>query len=60
MRAIDSDTIDDIVNEVIEQVYCLVDDIIHQHDIYDDEHKEVKKEVLKIISENIEDYYDEQ
>lgn len=57
--SIDNTVIDDIINEVVEQMHCLVDDVIHQHDIYDDEHKEVKKEVLRIISENIEDYYDE-
>ena len=53
-------TVSDIVTEVTEQLDCIIDDTIHQHDIYDDEHREIKREVLRIIVENIEDYYDEQ
>lgn len=60
LKNVNGAVVSDIVNEVTEQLDCIIDDTIHQHDIYDDEYKQVKKEVLRIILENIEDYYDEQ
>jgi|TARA_B100001094_G_C18130255_1_gene771810 hypothetical protein len=52
-------TVKDIANEVVEQLDGFIDDTIYQHDIYDEEHKELKRQVLRVIIENIEDYYDE-
>lgn len=60
LKNVNGAVVSDIVNEVTEQLDCIIDDTIHQHYIYDDEYKQVKKEVLRIILENIEDYYDEQ
>lgn len=53
-------TVKDIANEVVEQLDGFIDDTIYQHDIYDEEHKELKRQVLRVIIENIEDYYDEE
>ena len=53
-------TVKDIANEVVEQLDGFIDDTINQHDIYDEEHKELKRQVLRVIIENIEDYYDEE
>ena len=59
-RAPDGTTINELVEEVVEQLQLVIDDTIYQHDIYNDDYKEVKNEVLRLISENIEEYYDEQ
>ena len=53
-------TVKDIANEVVEQLDGFIDDTIYQHDINDEEHKELKRQVLRVIIENIEDYYDEE
>ena len=51
--------INDIVSEVVEQLTAIIEDSIHEYDVYADEYNEVKKEVLKSVLENIEETYNE-
>lgn len=56
---LDENMINDIVSEVVEQLNATIEDLIHQHDVYDDEYNGVKKEVLRSVLENIEETYNE-
>ena len=58
LSAMNGVTVKDIASEVVEQLDTFIDDTIYEHDIYDEQHKEIKRAVLRVIVENIEEYYD--
>lgn len=48
----------DIANEVIEHLDAIVDDAVYEHEFYNAEPEAVKKAILQIIVENIEENYE--
>ena len=48
----------DIANEVIEHLDAIVDDAVYEHEFYNAEPEAIKKAILQIIVENIEENYE--
>lgn len=48
----------DIANEVIENLDAIVDDAVYEHEFYNADPHTIKKAILQMIVENIEENYE--